>query len=61
MLTQKILIRVPFNDYVDRSMQLFSYITDGCVRIGMMMPNERQLTDAFYRNQPKSTCMAYGL
>lgn len=61
VLTRNRLNIVPFNNYIERSMQLLSYIMDGYVRIDKMIPNECHIMDMLYCNQPKSMHMAYDI
>jgi hypothetical protein len=61
VLTWKRPIVVSFNDYVDRSTLLLSYITEGQIRTVTPMPNDQQLMNAYFRNQPKSMRATYTL
>ena len=58
-MTRKRPIVVSFNDYVDCSTLLLSYITDGFVRCKETMPSDWQLMNVFYRNHPKGMQMIY--
>ena len=61
VLSWKRPIVVSFNDYVDRSELLLSYITQGQLRISTSMPNPQQLMNSYFRNQPKSIRSAYAI
>jgi hypothetical protein len=50
VLTWKRPIVVSFNDCVDRSTLLLSYMQEGQLRTEEPMPNNRQLMNAYYRN-----------
>ena len=61
VLTWKRPIVVSFNDYVDRSTLLLSYITESHIRTSTPMPNPQQLMNAYFRNQPKSMRSVYAI